>query len=294
MNGVLNINKPPGWTSHDVVAKVRGILKEKHIGHLGTLDPLATGVLPLAIGAATRLIEFASYPKEYLTTCLLGKSTDSLDVTGRVLAEKPVEGLSPGKIREEVLNLQKLVEQTPPMVSALKKDGRRLYEWARQGLEVDRKPRPIRIERIEVVGVDLPRVTFRVLCSPGTYVRSLCQTLGEALGTGACMEKLERTQVGPFSLEGALTPEELKNKVKEGRVSDTLIPPDRLVLHLPELKMEGDLLQGLCSGQKLEGLGYPPGLFRVVNGQGALSVIAEVVEGGVLRPRKVFGVEGLH
>src|ERR1039458_8185752 len=158
MNGILNLNKPTGWTSHDVVAKVRGLIKEKQIGHLGTLDPLATGVLPLALGAATRLIEFASYHKQYVATCLLGKSTDSYDITGKLLAEKPLDELRMERVREEVLEFRNLTEQVPPMVSALKKDGKKLYELARQGLEVERKPRPIRISEIEVLQIELPRV----------------------------------------------------------------------------------------------------------------------------------------
>jgi len=293
MNGVLIINKPSGWTSHDVVAKVRGILHEKQIGHLGTLDPLATGVLPLAEGAATRLIEFASYPKEYVAVCLLGKSTDSYDITGKVLDEKPVENLSEERTREEVLRLGKLTEQVPPMVSAIKKEGRKLYDLARQGLTVERKPRSILIERIEVLRMDLPRVTFRVLCSAGTYVRSLCQTLGEVLGTGACMEKLERTQVGPFHLDQSHSLLELESQMTEGRKVECLLPSSRLVQHLTVLDMDGEKLVGFCQGQKIPGLDLPAGLYRVLNPQGRLCAVADVVEAGELKPRKVFGSEGL-
>jgi tRNA pseudouridine55 synthase len=293
MNGVLNINKPSGWTSHDVVAKTRGILKERQIGHLGTLDPLATGVLPLAIGTATRLIEFASYSKEYVTTCLLGKTTDSYDITGKVTAEKPVEKLPPERVREAVLQLQTLTQQVPPMVSALKQGGQKLYELARRGIEVERQPRPIRIQSVEVLQVDLPRVAFRVVCSPGTYVRSLCQTLGESLGTGGCMEKLERTQVGPFSLKDALTLEDVKKNVEAGNLSGILVAPSRLVEHLPELKLEDNSLQRFCQGLKLEIHGFPPGLYRVVNGQGRVSAIASISPDGETRPQKVFGMEGL-
>src|ERR1019366_1645407 len=150
MNGILNLNKPTGWTSHDVVAKVRGLIKEKQIGHLGTLDPLATGVLPLAVGLATRLIEFASYPKEYVATCLLGKTTDSCDIMGKVLIEKPTINLSAERVREEVLKLKKITEQVPPMVSAVKSGGQKLYELARKGIVVERKPRPVQIKEIEV------------------------------------------------------------------------------------------------------------------------------------------------
>ena len=133
MNGVLNLNKPTGWTSHDVVAKVRGLIQEKQIGHLGTLDPLATGVLPLAVGLATRLIEFVSYPKEYVATCLLGKTTDSCDISGKILSEKSTQGLSEAQIRDAVLSLKSVTAQIPPMVSAVKSGGRKLYELATEG-----------------------------------------------------------------------------------------------------------------------------------------------------------------
>ncbi len=293
MDGVLNLNKPSTWTSHDVAAKTRGILKERRIGHLGTLDPLATGVLPLAVGTATRLIEFASYPKEYAATCLLGTSTDSYDISGKVLDEKPVENISPERVKEAVLQLKTLTEQVPPMVSAVKKGGKKLYELARRGIEVERKARPIRIQSVEVLQVDLPRVSFRVVCSPGTYVRSLCQTLGESLGTGGCMEKLERTQVGPFLLKDALTLEEVKKNMEEGNLSGILIAPSRLVEHLPELKLENHLLQRFCQGLKLGIPGFAPGLYRVVNSQGRVSAIARVSPDGEVAPEKVFGIEGL-
>ncbi len=292
LNGLLILNKPAGWTSHDVVAKTRGLLQEKQIGHLGTLDPLATGVLPLAIGNATRLIEFASYPKEYLTTCLLGKATDSCDVTGNVLSEKPVAGLSEAAVRTAVLQLKGLTEQIPPMVSALKKDGQKLYELARQGLEVERKPRPIRIEAVEILGVALPRVTFRVACSAGTYIRSLCQTLGEGLEVGGCMESLERTRVGPFSLKESLSLEEVKKRVDGWNLSGMLLPASRLVDHLPQARVDPRLLEGLCQGQAIRVEEGHSGLHRVLNDQGRLSAVAEVV-GGLLRPKKVFGMEGI-
>ncbi len=293
MNGVLNINKPPQWTSHDVVAKARGLLKERQIGHLGTLDPLATGVLPLAVGAATRLIEFASYPKEYVATCLLGKTTDSCDVTGKVLSEKPVNGLSEETIRVEVLHLARITEQIPPMVSALKKDGQKLYELARKGVEVERKPRPILIEKVEVIGVEPPRVAFRVSCSAGTYIRVLCQTLGERLGVGGCMEALERTRVGPFSIEDSLTLEEVKKRVEEGNLSGMLLAASRLVDHLPPIKLEGKRLTDLCLGKAVETEKGLSGLCRVLNDHDFVSAIGEIQVDGQLKPKKVFGLEGI-
>ncbi len=293
LHGVLILNKPSDWTSHDVVAKVRGLLKERQIGHLGTLDPLATGVLPLAVGAATRLIEFTDYSKEYVATCLLGKSTDSCDITGKVVGEKPVKGLSEQEVRRETLALKELTEQVPPMVSALKKDGQKLYQLARKGVEVERRPRPIRVESIEILGLDLPRVVFKVACSAGTYVRVLCQSLGEKLDVGGCLEVLERTRVGPFRVGDSLTLEEVKKKVEDGELSGMLLPASRLAGHLPEMKLDGNSLALLCRGQGLKGPFPLAGLCRVVNPEGGLSVIGEISGDGRLNPKKVFGVEGI-
>ncbi|HUO56597.1 MAG TPA: tRNA pseudouridine(55) synthase TruB [bacterium] len=293
MTGILIVNKPAQWTSHDVVAKVRGLLREKRIGHLGTLDPLATGVLPLAVGSATRLIEFASYPKEYVATCLLGRSTDSFDITGKVLAEKSLGDLSTDRARGEVLKLRAITEQVPPMVSAVKSGGKKLYELARKGIEVERKARPIQIGKVEVLKVELPRVTFRVACSAGTYVRALCQTLGETLGVGGCMESLERTQVGPFGLGEALTLEDVKKKAEAGDLSGMLLPAARLVEQLPEVQLPEKDIRDICQGKKIWYSAIAAGMVRVLNPQGQLCAIAEVSEGR-LSPRKVFGAEGLN
>jgi tRNA pseudouridine55 synthase len=292
MTGLLILNKPESWTSHDVVAKVRGILREKQIGHLGTLDPLATGVLPLAVGSATRLIEFASFNKEYQATCLLGKRTDSGDITGALLEERPDNGLGEEKVREETLRLKALTEQVPPMVSAVKQDGRKLYELARQGIQVERKPRPIQIEEVEVTGIELPKVLFRVVCSPGTYVRSLCETLGEVLGTGGCLEALERTRVGPFSLSQSVTLEKLEALAKGNKVSEAMVPASALVEHLPSLILSDQDLTAFCHGREVSAPLEQGRLARAMNGKNLLCGIAEGSPEGKCRPRKVFGIEG--
>jgi tRNA pseudouridine55 synthase len=293
MNGILNINKPTGWTSHDVVAKIRGILKEKQAGHLGTLDPLARGVLPLAMGLATRLIEFASFDKEYVTTCLLGKTTDSCDVTGKVLSETPVSGLKEKQVRDEILKLKNIREQVPPMVSAVKSGGKKLYELARKGIVVERQARPVLIGEIEVQNVELPRVTFRVVCSAGTYMRVLCQSLGEVLGVGGCMESLQRTRVGPFLIQGALSLEEVKKSVEEGALSGILLSPSLLAAHLPEIILEEKPLADLCQGKTVPAAAGHSGLIRVLNREKRLCVIGEVTPEKELKPKKVFGFEGI-
>ncbi len=285
MNGVLVLNKPPQWTSHDVVARVRGLLKEKQIGHLGTLDPLATGVLPLAVGVATRLVEYASFDKEYVATCLLGKTTDSCDVTGKILQEDPVTGVTEDRIRQAVLDLKGMTEQVPPMVSAIKQGGQKLYDLARKGVTVERKPRPVRISEIEVLRVEIPRVSFRVVCSAGTYVRVLCQDLGETLRVGGCLETLERTRVGPFLLKDAVPLEKVG--------PEKLIPPSSLLGNMMVVELDGKRLQDLCQGKTVEAAGVPPGLVQVRNAQKLLCAIAEVLPEGLLKPRKVFGLEGV-
>jgi tRNA pseudouridine55 synthase len=293
MTGVLNVNKPPSFTSHDVVAVVRKILQEKQIGHLGTLDPLATGVLPLAIGTATRLVEYGSFLKEYVGVCLLGRTTDSCDVTGKTLTEKSVEGLTQERITQAVLSLKLIREQKPPMVSAVKTGGKKLYELARQGLTVERTARPIQIHEVEVLSVALPRVTFRVICSPGTYIRVLCENIGETLCVGGCMEQLRRTQVGPFSLKNAFTLEEIKKNVEAQNLSGMLLAPSLLVQHLPEIQLEEVQLMALCLGQKLKSDRPEMGISRVMNAQGRLCAIVEKLPEGILKPRKVFGLEGM-
>ena len=293
MIGVLNVNKPSSYTSHDVVAVVRRLLQEKQIGHLGTLDPLATGVLPLAVGNATRLVEYASYSKEYRAVCLLGKTTDSCDVTGKVLTEKPIEGLTLDQVTQAVLDLKSITEQKPPMVSAVKIGGQKLYEIARKGETVERTARPIQILEVEVLSIELPRVSFRVVCSPGTYIRVLCENMGEALGVGGCMEALERTRVGPFSLENSVSLDEIKKNVEAQNLSGMLLPSSLLAKHLPEIHLEESQLAALCLGQKLKSDRPELGTARVMNAQGRLCAIVENMPEGILKPRKVFGLEGM-
>ena len=295
LNGVLNINKPPQWTSHDVVATVRRIMGQKQIGHLGTLDPLATGVLPLAVGLATRLVEFASFDKEYVATCLLGKTTDTLDVTGQTLKECPVEGISSERASAQVLALKAVTEQIPPMISAVKVQGRKLYEWARKDVIVERRPRPVQILEAEVLRVEMPRIIFRIVCSAGTYIRTLCDTLGEALGVGGCLETLERTRVGPFRIQDAISLEEFKIRVEKGGMEPMLLPAADLVRSFPEIRLGDEALGVFCHGLEIQNPSGFMGLVKIMNEQGFLCAIGEASEAsGTIKPRKVFGKEGIH
>ena len=235
MNGVLNIYKEAGFTSHDVVAKLRGILKQKKIGHTGTLDPDAEGVLPVCLGNATKLCGLLSdKEKTYEAVLLLGQTTDTQDVSGTVLGTAPVTA-GEEEIREAVLGFLGDYDQVPPMYSALKVGGKKLYELAREGKEVERKARRVRILALEIHGIRLPEVSFSVTCSSGTYIRTLCQDIGERLGCGGCMKSLLRTSVDRFRVEDSLRLSEIEELAREGRIGEALIPVDEMFPAYPKL-----------------------------------------------------------
>ena len=243
INGVINIYKIKGFTSHDVVAKLRGIMRQKKIGHTGTLDPDATGVLPVCLGSATKLCDMLTEKeKEYIAKVQLGVTTDTQDMTGTVLSEKEVE-VTESRVREMVQSFVGPYEQVPPMYSALKVNGRKLYELAREGKEVERKARPVTIHYIEILDMALPQITIKVGCSKGTYIRTLCHDLGEKLGCGAAMASLERTKSGQFSLDTAITLADLEEKLKNSgedreKVLQTfIIPVDKMFKECGELKL---------------------------------------------------------
>lgn len=217
VNGIINVYKEKGYTSFDVVAKLRGILKQKKIGHTGTLDPDAQGVLPVCLGKATKVCDLLTDKnKEYKAVMLLGKVTDTQDVSGTVLQEREV-CVSEQEVRDAVLSFVGGYEQVPPMYSALKVNGKKLCDLAREGKTVERKARPVQILSIEIEKIELPRVTMKVECSKGTYIRTLCQDIGEKIGCGACMERLLRTKVSKFFVEDALTLGQIEELVaKEG------------------------------------------------------------------------------
>lgn len=215
LSGIINVYKEKGYTSFDVVAKLRGILKTRKIGHTGTLDPDAEGVLPVCLGKATKVCDLLTDKnKEYEAVMLLGMVTDTQDVTGTVLEEKDVN-VTEKQVREAVLSFVGDYMQVPPMYSALKVDGKKLCDLARAGVTVERKARPVQILGIDILEVKLPRVRMRVNCSKGTYIRTLCQDIGEKLGCGACMESLLRTRVSHFCVDEALRLSEIAQLVAE-------------------------------------------------------------------------------
>lgn len=210
LNGIINVYKEAGYTSHDVVAKMRGICGQKKIGHTGTLDPEATGVLPVCLGSGTKLCDMlADRDKEYEAWLLLGVTTDTQDTTGQILEEKEVN-CTEDEVRQTILGFRGEYLQVPPMYSALKVNGKKLYELAREGKEVERQARPVTIHEIEILKMELPRVLIRVVCSKGTYIRTLCDDIGRKLGCGGAMELLKRTRVGEFAIDRALTLQDLQ------------------------------------------------------------------------------------
>lgn len=255
IDGMISIHKERGFTSHDVVAKLRGILHQKKIGHTGTLDPEATGVLPVCLGKGTKLCDMLTdRDKTYETVLLLGVETDTQDTTGTIVKECPVQ-VTKQQVEETIKGFLGEQMQIPPMYSALKVNGRKLYELAREGIQVERKPRKVIFHELTILKMELPRVHIRVTCSKGTYIRTLCHDVGQALGCGGAMEKLVRSQVGPFTLEDSLTLSQVEELVKTGRLAEHIWPVERMFSQLEAViaKPEGDKL--LANGNPLaEGL----------------------------------------
>lgn len=237
-HGIINVYKEPGYTSHDVVARLRGILKQKKIGHTGTLDPAAQGVLPVCLGVGTRLCDLLTdRDKTYEAVLLLGQETDTQDTTGQVL-HKELEkamALKEEEIRRAADRFVGLYQQIPPMYSALKVQGKKLYELARQGKTVEREARPVTIYQLEIQNISLPRITMRVSCSKGTYIRTLCHDIGQELGCGGCMEQLTRTRAAGFRLEDSLKLEEIERLAHEGRIEERIISVEEALKGYPSL-----------------------------------------------------------
>ena len=282
-SGILIIDKSPGWTSQDVTAKLRGLYQERRVGHGGTLDPMATGVLPVFLGRATRAVEFfEAAEKEYVAGLRLGVVTDTQDVTGTVLEQRPV-GVTRGQIRGAVESLVGERMQVPPMYSAVKIGGRKLYELARAGKQVERPARRIVIREAELLEGEPLR--FRVVCSKGTYVRTLCQELGEMLGCGGCMESLRRTRAGCYTLEHAHSIEALMEMSPEAR-NALLLPADSLFSDCPALHLTANQTRRvLCGGEFSHAA--PEGEYRFYGPDGAFLALGRV-EDGVARTVKSF------
>lgn len=263
MDGVLAIRKEAGWTSHDVVAKIRQILGGTKIGHAGTLDPSATGVLPVLIGRGTRIAEYlVEWNKEYHAVLRLGETTDTLDATGTVLSRQPTDDVTEAAIHEAVGRFRGVIRQVPPMYSAVKVGGVPLYKLARAGKTVPRDARTVVISALDVLAIRGRDVTLKLICSKGTYVRTLCADLGETLGVGAHLVTLERRRVGPLALEQAITVEEVAMREALGQLSSHVMSLDVALQNLPVVTVDGSMVDHVRHGApvSLQGLTLGGGL----------------------------------
>ena len=286
-NGIIIIDKPRDWTSMDVCAKLRGIFREKRVGHAGTLDPMATGVLPVFIGRATRAVEFASESeKEYLAEIKLGVVTNTQDTTGEILEKRPVS-VTREELEGALAHFRGNILQIPPMYSAIKRDGKKLYELARAGKEVERPPRPVTIHALEAGEQTGPDTyTLRVRCSKGTYVRTLCHDIGQALGCGGCMSSLRRTMAAGFTLDQAVTLEEVQE-----RGAALLLPTDRFFAGCPAHHLTSQRRERLCrNGNPIPGEGLAEGvLYRVYGQDGTFLCLSRCQRGMLVSVKNFFG-----
>ena len=286
MNGIILIDKPQGWTSHDVVGKLRGILHERRIGHSGTLDPLATGLLVVFIGRATRAVEFAEADrKEYVAGLRLGMNTDTQDITGRIISKETDIPDEP-EVRIAIERFRGELEQIPPMYSAVKIGGKKLYELARKGESIERKPRHITIFGLEITGRSDNDYILDVVCSKGTYIRTLCHDIGAALGCGGCMSSLRRTKSGVFSVDNAYTIAEIQEAADRGEEEKLLLPIDTLFAGYTKLSVDADSEKKLKNGCIIN-TSSPDGRFRVYSEDGEFLLLGDV-KGGVMKTVKNF------
>lgn len=286
MNGIVIVDKPQGWTSQDVTARLRRVYATRRIGHGGTLDPMATGVLPVFVGRATRGVEFFEHAeKTYETVLLLGRTTDTQDVTGATLAEKPVH-LSPADMERVLPRFRGDILQVPPMYSALKVNGKKLYELARKGQEVERQPRPITVFELTNLGFDGTRLSLRVRCSKGTYIRTLCQDIGEALGCGGCMEALRRVRAGEYGIEDAVPLEQLLESETPERYLRGL---DTMFAHCPAVTLTPNQEKRCRNGNPFSSP-LPQGTYRAYSQSGEFLMLAKVEDGTMTTIKSFFEV----
>lgn len=285
-NGILIIDKPAGWTSMDVCAKVRGILREKRVGHGGTLDPMATGVLPVFVGQATRGVEFAENSrKEYVAGLRLGLTTDTQDTTGATLETRPVN-VTAEQVAAVLARFQGPQQQIPPMYSAIKVGGQKLYDLARKGQEVERKPRSVTFYELELLEqVSQTDFLLRCLCSKGTYVRTLCHDIGQALGCGGAMYSLRRTMAAGFTADQAVTLEEVQT-----RGETLLLPTDSLFVQHPILLLKSDKAEKrVRCGNPIALPDAPDGTYRVYSQDRQFLCLSQARNGVLTSIKNFFG-----
>ena len=258
-SGILNIDKPPGWTSHDVVKAVRRAAGVRRVGHAGTLDPLATGVLVVCMGSATRVIEdIQAGTKTYQARARLGIATTTYDAEGEVTSEHDASGVTLDEVEAHLDDLRGEILQRPPMYSAVRHEGKRLYELAREGIEVERQPRPVTVYELTLTEFEPPDLALEMRVSKGTYVRSIIHDLGQALGVGAHLTALKRTAVGNFTIDEAETVERVAAAFDDGWWPNITFPLDTALLHLPALIVDEDAEAAIRNGRQIDGR-PPPG-----------------------------------
>ena len=293
-NGIIIMDKPQGWTSMDVCAKLRGIFHEKRVGHAGTLDPMATGVLPVFIGRATRAVEFAAgSDKEYVAGLKLGVVTNTQDITGEILEQRPAE-VTRKQLLAVLPRFTGAIEQVPPMYSAIKINGKKLYELARKGKEVERGPRPVTIHALEALDGPPPQgVDFllRIHCSKGTYVRTLCHDIGQALGCGGCMSSLQRVKAAGFTLADSVTLEAVQAAVDRGEGESLLLPVDCCFAGLPVLVLKtAGAEKKIRNGAALPVRDVPDGEYRVYGMDKTFLALGRAVGGRLTTVKSFFEV----
>ncbi|MDR0490260.1 MAG: tRNA pseudouridine(55) synthase TruB [Oscillospiraceae bacterium] len=289
MNGIIIADKPTGWTSHDVVAKLRGALKIKRIGHGGTLDPMATGVLPIFVGRATRAAEFCeNAEKEYIAGLRLGLVTDTQDVTGKTIGACDAL-FSRDELIDVIPGFIGAQQQIPPMYSAIKQDGKKLYELARRGHEVARPARNIFVSEIELLDGDGNEFLLRIKCSKGTYIRTLCHDIGAALGCGGTMSSLRRTMAGAFSIDTAHTLNGILDAISSCQANSIVLPIDSIFREYPQATLDDSETQKCKHGAQCKSAGLADGKYRFYAADGEFLMLGEA-SGGVIRTIKNFFV----
>ena len=288
MNGILLIDKSAGWTSSDVVVKLKGVLHQRRVGHAGTLDPMATGLLTVFAGRATRAVEFAeAHEKRYTAHLRLGMVTDTQDITGAVLARNDVS-VTADDVRAVLARFLGEQEQTPPMYSAIKLNGKKLYEIARAGGTAERRPRRIRIDALTLIGEDEGDYVLDVRCSKGTYIRALCDDIGAALGCGGCMSALRRTAAGNFTVDAAHTLDEVIAAANAGEVEKLFIPVDTLFASYPAWQAGAAAERRIRCGNEVNAAGLADGEYRVYSAQTGEFLMLGRARDGVMKTVKSF------
>ncbi len=297
-NGIINVYKEKGYTSSDAVAVMRGILQQRKAGHTGTLDPEAEGVLPICVGSGTRLCaELTDHDKEYVAVMRLGTETDTEDMTGKVICTHEVD-ITEESLRCVILSFKGKYDQIPPMYSAVKVNGKKLYELARKGREIERKPRQVEIKEIEILDTELPLVKMRIVCSKGTYIRTLCSDIGKKAGCGAAMQSLLRTRVGKFRIAEAHRLSEITDIVNNGRGADILISVERFYETLPEVCITDENRDRLINGNSFgnnciaDAANAAGSQARIYNRDGFFYGIYVLREDGIWHPEKMFLCNG--